>query len=407
MGSLEGFLSGNPCFTAGNHQLIAEGIMKSSLKLTAGFVCVILTALCQAGSLTPPDPPTAGTMKPLDQVEPRTPITSVPYTISTSGSYYLTKNMTSTGTGITIDADDVTIDLCGFTLTGPGFSYGVYMNGRSNVEIRNGTVRNFHYGITENSSSGKNHRILGVRSMSCDARGISLSGSNHQVRDCTVSDIGVSASNSYIYGIVTGAGGMVANCSVTNIGNNATATSSIYCIHTGSGSRTANNTVYNNGIAAAGTVFGINGNNATTITGNVVYANGTSVTIGNVTGINAGYGCTVNDNTVYDNGDSVTIGTVYGISGSTGCTISGNNAYSNGTSSAGPTVYGILTGTGSSVVGNTARVNGAPASGIVYGIYLASYSLANNNAAYGNTGTGGGANMFVGAGSVLGTNVYP
>jgi len=35
--------------------------------------------------------------------EPRTPISSLPFTISTSGSYYLTKNLSvATGDGITI-----------------------------------------------------------------------------------------------------------------------------------------------------------------------------------------------------------------------------------------------------------------------------------------------------------------
>ena len=75
------------------------------------------TAFAQ-GSLTPPGAP-AATMKSLDQIEPRTPISSLPFTISTSGSYYLTTNLfESSGDGIIVTADNVTLDLNGFVLDG-------------------------------------------------------------------------------------------------------------------------------------------------------------------------------------------------------------------------------------------------------------------------------------------------
>jgi hypothetical protein len=67
--------------------------------------------------------------KTLNNVEPRTPISSLPYTISAAGSYYLTGNLTADANGILVDANNVTIDLAGFSLIGPGSgtSYGVYM----------------------------------------------------------------------------------------------------------------------------------------------------------------------------------------------------------------------------------------------------------------------------------------
>src|SRR5437868_13887701 len=69
------------------------------------------------GNLTPPGAP-APTMKTLDQVEARIPISSVPYTISASGSYYLTTNVTATvSNAITIAASGVTLDLNGFTIS--------------------------------------------------------------------------------------------------------------------------------------------------------------------------------------------------------------------------------------------------------------------------------------------------
>jgi hypothetical protein len=103
-----------------------------------------------AASLTPPQPP-ALTMKPLDQVEPRIPITSLPMTIDEPGSYYLTGNLSSPSNGISIEADDVTIDLMGFTMTGSGGASGIQMadtvDPRNNVVVRNGSIRSFNAGV--------------------------------------------------------------------------------------------------------------------------------------------------------------------------------------------------------------------------------------------------------------------
>ena len=69
------------------------------------------------GPLNPTGAP-APSMKSLDQIEARTPISSLPFTISSSGSYYLTKDLSvSTGNGLTIGADKVTVDLNGFTIS--------------------------------------------------------------------------------------------------------------------------------------------------------------------------------------------------------------------------------------------------------------------------------------------------
>src|SRR4030095_6606576 len=75
------------------------------------------TALAQ-GPLTPPGA-AAPTMKTLDQLEPRTPISTLPFTISSPGSYYVTSNLTGVAGqhGITINADNVTLDLGGFERT--------------------------------------------------------------------------------------------------------------------------------------------------------------------------------------------------------------------------------------------------------------------------------------------------
>src|SRR3954471_10947563 len=97
------------------------------------------------GSLTPPGAP-APTMKTLDQIEPRTPISALPFTITQPGSYFVTGNLTGVAgqSGITINADNVTLDLGGFELVGPGsgVTNGVrVVSGRTNATVRNGSVR--------------------------------------------------------------------------------------------------------------------------------------------------------------------------------------------------------------------------------------------------------------------------
>jgi hypothetical protein len=100
-------------------------------------------ALHAQGSLAPPGAPTP-TMKTLNQIEPRTPISSLPYSINNPGSYYITTNLTGSGgaNGITINTGNVAIDLCGFTLQGvPGSSSGIAVaNTYTNLVFRNGIV---------------------------------------------------------------------------------------------------------------------------------------------------------------------------------------------------------------------------------------------------------------------------
>src|SRR5262245_59065250 len=75
------------------------------------------STLLAQGNLNPPGAP-APMMKSLDQIEARTPISSVPYTINAPGSYYLTADLSvTTGDAITIATNGVTLDLNGFTIS--------------------------------------------------------------------------------------------------------------------------------------------------------------------------------------------------------------------------------------------------------------------------------------------------
>ena len=123
--------------------------VKAGQRLAKG-ACLIMFSLFSVstvfaqGSLTPPGAP-APMMKTLAQIEPRTLISSLPFTISNSGSYYLTTNLTGVSGqhGIIISNNDVTLDLNGFALQGvPGSIFGIYTPvSVTNLVLRNGKVR--------------------------------------------------------------------------------------------------------------------------------------------------------------------------------------------------------------------------------------------------------------------------
>ncbi len=153
-----------------------------------------------------------------------TKITSLPYTITAPGFYYLTGNLTCpSGNGITVNADDVTLDLMGFCLSGNDSSIGIYMNQRKNVEIRNGSLRGWNCAIYEKDLSGFSHRVINVRAEN-NNNGIFLHGKRHLVKGCTVEaydgfgiwiDIGTAsgnqASNCINWGICLGIGNVIGN----------------------------------------------------------------------------------------------------------------------------------------------------------------------------------------------------
>lgn len=269
---------------------------RSKTKLVVSLLALGSTltflAFCMAGDSDPGTLPARGILADAQ------PITSLPYPINESGSYILDETLTHTNrytNAIEVNADNVTIDLAGYSIIGPsstsGTSNGIHMNGRKNVEIRNGTITRFgKNGIyEENGDVAVGHRVISVRIISNGGSGINLNGANHTVKDCTVSLNGL-AEGDWWAGISCGYA-----CSVTG------------------------NTVFENGA------------------GNVVHMFG-------VDGIATGSGCTITDNTV-------ALNETVGIFPYHGCTITGNTSHGNGLAG----IY--VNGNGCLVKGNTLQLN--------------------------------------------------
>ena len=337
-----------------------------SILVLAGLVVFALTAI--GGNLEPSAPP-GPTMKTLDEVEPRIPISSVPFTISQSGSYYLTGDLEAAycgDHGIRIDANNVTIDLCGFSLYEPTFSCtydGItVLNFHDNITICNGTIRGFGQDGVD-LSNAKNCRLIDLRVFNNGQDGLSTGGASY-ISGCTVQSNGDDGIHAFYGSMVTG---------------NIVYDNADVGIYAGIRTMVKGNMVYDNG-------------------GHGIYAGGSSMITGNTVCFNGGYGirtagydCMVTSNKSRSNG-------AYGIYAYEGCTVIGNSVSNNSWA-------GILSLWGCTVTGNTARSNGddgiyAYGSGTVigntayynqnHGIQLGGNCLVDQNSAYNNNQSGGG-----------------
>jgi hypothetical protein len=149
----------------------------------------------------------------LSQIQPRTPISSVPFTIAGPGSYYLTTNLVCTvSNAVTIGASDVSLDLSGFTISSTvataanGGKAILLSGGLNNITIANGFIQG---GVTNNGS--------GVYSGSGFAYGIDYSGS--APANLMLSHISVSGCLDF--GIYVGLGNstIVDSCTVRTVGS--------------------------------------------------------------------------------------------------------------------------------------------------------------------------------------------
>jgi Right handed beta helix region len=162
-----------------HHIILAAGVCGLVLSVQSGFA---------QGSLTPPGAP-APTMITLSQIEPRTPISSLPYTVTNPGSYYVTTNLTGAigNDGIDIKTNDVTLDLDGFTLQGvAGSGAGInVLNPATNLVIRNGVLDSWG-GNGVNATNGYNSQFERLRESNSGGAGLAT-GSNCVVLVCSVS----------------------------------------------------------------------------------------------------------------------------------------------------------------------------------------------------------------------------
>lgn len=202
--------SRHPTDTATHRRAVLAGIGG----LAAG---ALLTGRAQAGPLDPP----AGPIAPTPGPEPRIPINAqntpgdsqALFRITQPGSYYLTGNITgiSGRNGLTIAADNVTVDLMGYALIGvPGSLNGINAaSGVKHIHIRNGI-------LTDWDSNGvvllsNNSRVSDIIAVDNEISGMFL-GSQCSIANST-------ASNNGSRGIITAFDCSVSNCSCSNNGS--------------------------------------------------------------------------------------------------------------------------------------------------------------------------------------------
>lgn len=278
------------------------------------------------------------------QDEVRTPISSLPYSISQPGSYYLTGNLDGSTGGIDIVVDNVTIDLMGFTIDGGGsiLDYGINIIDYSNAAIYNGTISGFGLTGIFQSGFGRNAIVTNLQVLnngslgtSADQLGIFLEGDNNHVERCNIRGNGG--------GIYVGPSSLVINNRVSENGGDV-------AIYGGDGTIIEKNSVYKN--TSQTTLIGTYGSS---IINNNVSNNTGSFIISAFDGSKI-----INNNVTYN-------ASTYTIAPSAGSTVINNNvAHNEGT-------YAVIALSGVSIVNNTVTNNDN------WGVYAANGNLIKDN----------------------------
>jgi hypothetical protein len=169
-----------------------------------------------------------------------TPITVVPFTITAPGNYFLPADLAvPAGIGISVNADQVVIDLNGRSLNGTGGTIGIAISNHKEVTVQNGDINNFSaYGVYLFAGPGGSNQKNAVRNVNFNGAGnvigiVIIGGINDVVEHCNsvggfaaVYDIGgtgdrFQADNSegQQFGIVSVAspsGNLIEDCLFTN-----------------------------------------------------------------------------------------------------------------------------------------------------------------------------------------------
>ncbi|MGD0117656.1 MAG: hypothetical protein ABSD30_06305 [Candidatus Binatus sp.] len=200
-----------------------------------------------------------------------------PYTITTSGSYRLTGQLTVSSTttdAIDVNTSNVTIDLNGFLIVGPGASSaadGINATSVQAVTVENGLVIGFKVGVSVG--------LFGiVRNVHADKNvNIGIQGANNTVvQGCTANN------TSEGYGIECSGGG----CAISGNTANGNVQAGINC--TGNGCVISNNTAIADGLVGIAC-----GSSGCLISGNTAFNNLVGIGMDDAT---SGYGGNVMDN---------------------------------------------------------------------------------------------------------------
>jgi len=184
-----------------------------------------------------------------------TAITALPATISSTGVYCLTGNLSTSitsGAAITINAGFVVLDLNGWSLTGTAANsaaIGIKATSRKNINVKNGTIRGFQTGIwfddTFPYTTATGHVIEDLHVQGNKVNGILIFAQESVVRNNIVSGTGNSSTSSTTGIYVAGPGCRVLNNEIIE----TTSSSSSFSIAVDVGG--ANTLVINNHISNA------------------------------------------------------------------------------------------------------------------------------------------------------------
>ena len=232
-----------------------------------------------------------------------TPIAACGTNITVAGAYYLSGPLSASGTCITINTDDVTINCYSNTITGPGsgINNGIAINGDGST-VQNCTITGFWRGIY--FTTGTNNDTISGNSVSGNTVGINIEGSGHTISGNTSSNNGTGiwlnlSSGNTVSGN-TANGNDSSGISINNANNNTitgnTTNSNYRGIYMpgGTGNIISDNTIIGN-TGQDGGIYAVLTEGPNTISGNTVNENYLGIQL---------YDCnpnTIQDNTINNN----------------------------------------------------------------------------------------------------------